>query len=112
MRVFTWVRCFLNVLEAAGVLDPSVVLHIRAARVRGSPLLYISLPPPRYTPAGPLPHALLPTFVGVECVRTGTATPTSAPRDHAACPCVEPAPRQEHSTSPRFRRRAVEADDR
>ena len=48
MRVFTWVRCFLNVLEAAGVLDPSVVLHIRAARVRGSPLLYISLAPPSY----------------------------------------------------------------
>ena len=33
MRVFTWVRVFLNVLEAAGVLDPSVVLHIRAVRV-------------------------------------------------------------------------------
>ena len=33
MRVFTWVRVFLNVLEEAGVLDPSVVLHIRAVRV-------------------------------------------------------------------------------
>ena len=44
MRVFTWVRVFLNVLEAAGVLDPSVVLHIRAARVCVSP--FLSFPRP------------------------------------------------------------------